>query len=57
MRRALFEYNNSDLYVRAVDLYARNMLADPRAYYAYYHWRVYYVTTGGDVLLDTGYGE
>ena len=57
MGKALFEYNNSDRYVKAVDLYARNMMADPRAYYGYYHWRVYYLTTKGDVLLDVGYGE
>jgi hypothetical protein len=56
MHRALFAYNRSDRYVRAVDLYAQQMLADPRAYDGYYHWQVYYLTVDGDVLLEVGYG-
>ncbi|WP_308204952.1 lytic transglycosylase domain-containing protein [Mycobacterium barrassiae] len=52
---AIFRYNNSDLYVRAVNDYAEVMAADPAAFGAYYRWDVYYRTTAGDVLLPIGY--
>jgi soluble lytic murein transglycosylase-like protein len=57
MPRALHAYNPADRYVRAVTLYAELMLKDPRTYYGYYHWQVYVITTGGDVLLEVGYGQ
>ncbi len=56
MPNALFRYNNSQRYVRAVTAYAEVMHAEPDAYRGYYHWQVYYLTTGGDVLLPVGYG-
>lgn len=56
MRNALWNYNHSYLYVDAVTAYAEQMRANERAYYGYYHWRVYYRTTNGDVLLEEGYG-
>jgi hypothetical protein len=46
--RALFAYNPSDAYVRAVLLYARQMFKDPLAYYAYYNWQVFVATASGD---------
>lgn len=52
---ALFRYNNSDDYVRAVDDYAVAMAADPAAFPSYHRWQVYVHTTEGDVLLPTGY--
>lgn len=55
MHNALFRYNHSERYVRAVTLYAQRMLADPRAYAAYWHWHVYYRLTSGDVLLPVGW--
>lgn len=55
MRRALFAYNHSDLYVRAVTLYADVMREDALAYRGYYHWDVYYRTTRGDALLYEGW--
>lgn len=55
MRRALHAYNPSDRYVRAVDAYARVMLADERAYAGYHAWQVYYRTPEGPVLLEEGY--
>jgi hypothetical protein len=55
MARALFDYNNSDAYVRAVSDYAARMRADPRAYYGYYLWQVLFHRTGGDVILPEGY--
>ena len=45
MAGALFAYNNSNRYVRAVTAYAEQMRADERAYLGYYHWQVYYFET------------
>ncbi|MFN2555520.1 MAG: transglycosylase SLT domain-containing protein [Nitriliruptorales bacterium] len=55
MRRALYAYNHSTRYVDAVERYASVMRVDPRTYRAYYHWRVYYRTTSGDVVLNEGW--
>ncbi|MGV0848624.1 transglycosylase SLT domain-containing protein [Mycolicibacterium phlei] len=52
---ALYRYNNSNHYVRAVSDYAALMAADPAAFPAYHRWQVYYKTTMGDVLLPVGY--
>ncbi len=52
---AIFRYNNSDRYVRAVHDYAGVLAADPGAFTGYYRWDVYYRTTSGDVLLPIGY--
>jgi Transglycosylase SLT domain len=52
---ALFRYNNSDLYVRAVNDYAAVFATDPSAFGGYHRWDVYYHTTAGDVLLPIGY--
>ena len=57
MANALFRYNQSERYVRAVTAYAEVMRADPDAYRGYYHWQVYYLTTRGDILLPVGYGR
>jgi hypothetical protein len=53
MARALFAYNNSDHYVRAITAYAGVMAADERAYVAYHAWQVYY----GDQLLPEGWSN
>lgn len=55
MASALFSYNRSQRYVRAVSAYAEQMRADPRVFEGYYHWQVYYATTAGDKLLPVGY--
>ena len=52
---AIFRYNNSDRYVRAVHDYAGVLATDPAAFAGYYRWDVYYRTTAGDVLLPIGY--
>ena len=57
MADALFRYNQSQRYVRAVTAYAEVMRADPVAYRGYYQWQVYYLTTRGDILLPVGYGR
>jgi hypothetical protein len=55
MARALYAYNHSDHYVKAITLYARVMRDDERTYRAYHAWQVYYRTTRGDALLYEGW--
>jgi membrane-bound lytic murein transglycosylase B len=57
LARAVFRYNPSAHYVNAVLAYASVMGANPRAYYAYYGWRVYVATSDGEFLLPEGYGR
>lgn len=52
---ALYRYNNSDLYVRAVKDYAAVLASESAAFAGYYRWDVYYRTTSGEVLLPIGY--
>jgi len=49
--KALFAYNNSEHYVKAITAYADVIRADQRAYDAYHAWQVYY----GDRLLPEGF--
>ena len=51
MARALYAYNPSRRYVRAVSAYASQLRANRRAFLGYYHWQVFY----GDTLLPEGY--
>lgn len=51
MASALYSYNPSDRYVRAITAYAQVMEADPRAFLGYHQWQVYYAGT----LLPEGY--
>lgn len=55
-RGALFAYNRSYEYVDAIQLYAREMMRDERAFYGYYFWQVFVTTTRGEVQL-TGPGS
>jgi soluble lytic murein transglycosylase-like protein len=55
MTRAIYAYNPSMLYVRAVQLYAQQMFATERAFLAYYNWEVYVQTKNGEVLLPEGF--
>lgn len=52
MKDALWAYNHSDNYVRAISIYARQMMKHDRAFYAYYHWQVYVRTKKGDVQMS-----
>lgn len=52
---ALYRYNNSDRYVRAVNQYAAVIAAHPDEFAGYYLWDVYYKSTAGDVVLPVGY--
>jgi hypothetical protein len=56
MHKALYAYNHSEHYVRAVTLYAQQIQADAIAYLAYHQWQVYYITPRGDLWLEEGYG-
>ena len=49
---ALYAYNHSNDYVKAILVYARQMMRDPQAFYAYYHWQVYVLTKDGDLQLS-----
>jgi len=51
MAAALYAYNPSRRYVRAVSAYASQLRANQRAFFGYYHWQVFY----GDTLLPEGY--
>jgi membrane-bound lytic murein transglycosylase B len=51
MAAALYAYNPSRRYVRAVSAYAGRLRANRRAFLGYYHWQVFY----GDTLLPEGY--
>jgi membrane-bound lytic murein transglycosylase B len=51
MARALYAYNPSRRYVRAVSAYAGQLRANQRAFLGYYQWQVFY----GDTLLPEGY--
>lgn len=53
--KALWHYNQSDDYGRAVRAFAAVMDAHPNAWRAYWGWQVYYRTTSGDVWLREGY--
>jgi membrane-bound lytic murein transglycosylase B len=55
--KALYAYNNSAHYVRAVRNYAALMQADERAFLGFHAWQVYYRTHLGDILLPTGYAS
>lgn len=50
MAAALYAYNHSQRYVRAITAYAEQMRSDERTYFAYHGWQVYY----GDRLLPEG---
>ena len=47
LRRALYAYNHSNLYVEAVLAYARVMRRDLRAFYGFHAWQVFVRTPNG----------
>lgn len=49
---SLYQYNRSNDYVKAILVYARQMMRDPRAFYIYYHWQVYVLTKDGDLQMS-----
>jgi membrane-bound lytic murein transglycosylase B len=55
--RALFAYNHSSAYVRAVKRFAARMKRDERAFRTYYAWQVYVRTPAGGTRRITGPGH
>jgi membrane-bound lytic murein transglycosylase B len=55
MASALWHYNHSDRYVRAVQRYADLMVEHPGAYAGFHGWGVWYWTTAGDLYLPVGW--
>lgn len=55
MADALYHYNPSIDYVRAVSAYANQIRADPRAYYGYYFWQVILAVRHRRLILPVGY--
>jgi membrane-bound lytic murein transglycosylase B len=47
IRRALYAYNHSTLYVDAILAYARVMSRHPRALYGFHAWQVFVRTPSG----------
>ena len=52
---AIYRYNNSNRYVRAINQYAAVIAAHPDNFAGYHLWDVYYNSTAGDVVLPAGY--
>jgi membrane-bound lytic murein transglycosylase B len=55
MAPALYRYNPSDRYVRAITEHARTMQRAPYSYRGYWHWRVLYRHVRGVYVLPEGY--
>ena len=55
MAGALYHYNPSRYYVRAVSMFARTMQRSPSAYRGYWSWRVLYRHKRGTFILPVGY--
>ena len=57
MAGALWHFNPSGSYVRAVGEYARTMQRSPFAYRGFWHWRVLYRHARGTYVLPVGYPD
>ncbi|GAA2151142.1 hypothetical protein GCM10009844_32940 [Nocardioides koreensis] len=57
MAGALWHYNQSRSYVRAVSAYAHSMQVADWAYRGYWHWRVLYSQRRGTYVLPVGYPD
>lgn len=55
--RALFGYNNSDRYVRAVLAYAAVMDRNTLAYRGFHSFEVYFLSAAGLIAMPAGYDE
>jgi membrane-bound lytic murein transglycosylase B len=55
MAAALYRYNPSEHYVRAITQYARTLQRAPYIYRGYWHWRVLYRDVHGLYVLPEGY--
>jgi hypothetical protein len=57
LKKALWGYNNSDHYGKAVLHYAALMKDDPAAFRGLYHWEVHFASGAGDLWLPVGYNQ
>ncbi|MEM6929020.1 MAG: lytic transglycosylase domain-containing protein, partial [Myxococcota bacterium] len=55
--RAIWDYNHSNAYVKAIKLFSEVMAEEPRMFHALRGWRVYYRTVAGSIWLRTGYEQ
>jgi membrane-bound lytic murein transglycosylase B len=55
MPGALYHYNPSQGYVRAIGHYAKRMQDDRQAFFGFYHWQVLYKHVRGTMILPEGY--
>jgi membrane-bound lytic murein transglycosylase B len=55
MPQAIWGYNNSWNYVRAVQTYADLMREEPRRLNAFHQWQIHYASPMGDLWLPEGY--
>lgn len=57
LSKAIWGYNNSNHYVRAVLGYAALLQQDPAAFQGLYHWEIHFAAAGGDLWLPVGYEQ
>jgi hypothetical protein len=57
LKKALWGYNNSDHYGKAVLHYAALMREDPSTFRGLYHWEVHFASGVGDLWLPVGYNQ
>jgi hypothetical protein len=57
LKKALWGYNNSDHYGKAVLHYAALMKEDPGAFRGLYHWEVHFASGAGDLWLPVGFNQ
>ncbi|MFN7228718.1 MAG: transglycosylase SLT domain-containing protein [Synechococcaceae cyanobacterium] len=57
LQKAIWGYNNSNHYVRAVLGYAALIKEDPAAFRGLYHWEIHFAAAGGDLWLPVGYEQ
>lgn len=57
LKQALWGYNNSDHYGKAVLHYAALMKDDPAAFRGLFHWEVHFASGAGDLWLPVGYNQ
>jgi len=57
MDTALYAYNQSHHYVRAIDIFAQQIATDQDGYRLFYSWQVLVPTTSGPALLPEGWSS
>ena len=57
MDAALYSYNQSHHYVRAIDIFAEQVATDPDAFTLYYNWQVIVPTSDGPAVIPEGWSS